>query len=107
MNWDAARVITEIVFFFVYSGAWVYLLYASRQSATRKDFELLTELVTRHDEQLKHTPTQADVTDLRVGLADVGGEIKALAAEVHGFADTLGRVEKITDRITDWMLDNK
>lgn len=107
MDWNAARLVFEVVAFALSCGAWVFLFYLKRQSANRDDLDRLSVLVTRHDERLANVPTKEEISELRVGLAKVHGAVDTLAAEVHGVRDLLPPLQNGLNMITDWILKNK
>ena len=107
MDWNAARLVFEVVAFTLSCGAWVFLFYLKRQSANRDDLDRLSLLVTRHDERLANVPTKEEIAELRVGVAEVHGAVNTLAVEVHGVRDLLTPLQNTLNMITDWMLKNQ
>ena len=107
MDWVAAKVLVEIAIFFLNGVLLFFLFQWKRQSADRHELDDLSLIVTRHDEQLKGVPTQAEIADLRVGMAEVKGSVEALAAETHGIRDLLPPLQNSINLINGWMLKQK
>ena len=107
MDWVAAKVLVEIAIFFLNGVLLFFLFQWKRQSADRHELDDLSLIVTRHDEQLKGVPTHENVTDLRVGLAEVRGSIEALSAETHAMGERFKPLENTINRMNEWMRENK
>ena len=52
-------------------------------------------------------PTAKDMHRIEVSLTDIGGTVKASQAEVRGLANSVGRVERVMDMLTESHIGGK
>lgn len=88
--------------------------YRTRRSAVdelfrsgRKRMEEQERRIQSLEQSVKEAPGREDFHAIQLTLAEMGGDMKAMRANMKAVADSVARQEQITSRHEDYMRENK
>ncbi|WP_439523193.1 DUF2730 family protein [Marivita sp.] len=92
----------------------VYAFFVNRRTDVDQRFHDGTQRMNRLQERIsnletefKQMPGKDEVTDLRLLLADMGGDMKAMTATMHSMAKSMERLENSVTRHEDHLRDSR
>lgn len=92
----------------------VYAFFVNRRTDVDQRFHDGTQRMNRLQERIsnletefKQMPGKDEVTDLRILLADMGGDMKAMTATMQSMAKSMERLENSVSRHEDHLRDSK
>lgn len=97
---EELRFIVEIGKWMLTGAIGIYAWISNRQSANAKEVHDLTLRVATLEEQMRHLPDHEVVNDL-------GGDMKAVKAELAGIRESLAPLARSIDRVNDYLLRQK
>ena len=101
MNWEAAAVYWDVAQWVVTALVGLYAWITSRQRATQAEISELAsatdkrltthaERLVKIEEQIRHLPEDSEIKELTANVAELHGDVKALAARFEGFVEVSG-----------------
>lgn len=110
------RLIFDIAQFALTGGIGIYVYLSNRHYVTHQRISNLeAEVDARLDdhvqrlatveERLKHVPATAEIGEVREMIARVGGDVKAVKAEVQGVRDQLSPMQRVIDSVQQYLLN--
>src|SRR5690606_7699869 len=104
MELDAGNVIAMVALAWS-AGATLAAGWLARQRATRQDLAELDKRVGDLESAHLHAPSARMVHDLEVAITRLSGDLKATAEKLDGVGGWLKRVDGVTQRIEQHLLD--
>lgn len=93
VNWSALSFALSALSFLVSAGVGVYVQAQKKHAATDTQVTELGHRVTIIETDLKNIPSGEQWSRTAVAIADIRGDVKTSAAEIHGLGAGLKRVE--------------
>ena len=115
IDWEAARVVLDVIFFAITGGFWIYVIFSARRKATRDQIQALSEKMTTRCEKVearvtkmeagvKTLPTTDAVHGLAMAITRLNGDVGKLAERLKGLRGIVERLETITERQEEFLL---
>ena len=108
------KLILDALALLISVGVGVYAFFVNRRTDVDKRFHDGTQRMNRMQERIsglesefKQVPGKDEVTDLRLLLADMGGDMKAMTATMQSMSKSMERLENSVTRHENHLRDSK
>lgn len=86
-------------------GTAIFSWRVRQRQVDKEEVQRLRERLTRAESRLDETPTSKALHELAISITQFGGDLKAVTARLDGLGEIVGRLERITERQEQYLLE--
>lgn len=108
------KLFLDVLAFVISIGVGIYAFFVNRRKDVDQRFHdgtqrmnRLQERISTIEHEVKQMPGKDEVSDLRVMLADMGGDMKAMTATMLAMSKSMERLENSVSRHEDHLREKK